>query len=324
MCGGGGPSMPPQPSPREQAEAREWEASQQAARDARAAAERKAEEAARKAEADAKWSTGRSSAFNRALDYGTSRMTSMGMDSTDPYGVGALYRSRVGANNNALQVGDDYTAAFAPTIWDDVVGEVRGGQRNKYTRAFGNEVDPYYAEERFGSTADDAILNAILGRQYDDAFSGIQTARGRGQINQAGYDRAIADLSTARSGANAELQRIGGGVLSGIQSDVNSRRQRGLDSASAWDFGDTFDVGREAGRVKSYADERMSGLEGDITNAIGGKNFFDVNTLLGRAASRAGTETAPTSFGNAGSAGNAGMGALANALSGKKREEGVF
>jgi hypothetical protein len=107
------------------------------------------------------------------------------------------------------------------------------------------------------------------------------------------YDRALRDLQTGRATANTDLQGIGRGVLEDITGDINTRRQGSLDQASAWDFGGTYDPGREAGRIRDYASERQAGLEGDIRGAVGGREFFDVNSLLGKAASRVGNASTP-------------------------------
>ena len=52
---------------------------------------------------------------------------------------------------------------------------------------------------------------------------------------------------------------------------------------------------QEASRIRSYADERGSQLEGDIRGAVGGKEFFDINSLLGKAKARVGSASAPGS-----------------------------
>jgi hypothetical protein len=295
MCGGSPPPMPAQPTPQEEASAREWEAAQADARARRAAEERKAEEAAKRADDVRKWTSGKGTAYSQALDYGRQRMTGMGLDPADPYGLDQMYRQRIDAANLGLQELDDYSAAFSPSQFDTVYGEVRGGARNKLKKEFDTQLDPYYAEDRFGSTADDAILSMILGSQYDDARTDIGTARDRGQINQSVYDRALRDLDTRKSGANSELQGLGGGVLSSIIDDLNRRRGDVGNKINAFELSDTLDLGRESGRIRSRADERFSGLEGDIRTAVGDKQFFDTSGLIGKAAARVGTNTAPTS-----------------------------
>jgi len=297
--GGGGYVPPPQPSPRELAEARDWEARQEYEREQRRADALKEQQRIEKEASDAAWNSSKGAAYTGALTGGTSRLKSLGIEAGDPYGVYADFTNRLNTANASLQPGADYSSAFAPTILDEILGGARSGQRNKYKTAFEGQIDPYYAEDRFGSTADDAILNAILEDQYGTAAADLAAARDRGQASNIVYDRALKDLSTARATANTDLQNIGGGVLSDIVGDIGSRRQSALDSAAAWDFGSTYDPSREADRIRSYADERGAGLEGAIRGAVGGREFFDVNSLLGKASARAGNQTTPTTTGSA-------------------------
>lgn len=294
--GGGGYVPPPQPSPMEQAQARDWEAAQEAARQEHADQIRQQQADAAKAAADAAWQSGRGTAYNAALSSGMNRLRGMGIDSGDPYGVYNEFTGRLNQANAGLTTGADYSSAFAPTILDEILGSARTGQRNKYRSSFNTALDPYYAEDTFGSTADDAILASILNSQYGDALSDLDSARARGQATQSVYDRAVRDLGTAKTTANSTLQGIGGGVLSGIVGDINTRRQGALDRAAEWDFGTTYDPTQEANRIRNYAGERQAGLEGAVRGAVGDQQLFDINSILGNARARAGT-TAPTTTG---------------------------
>ena len=64
---------------------------------------------------------------------------------------------------------------------------------------FGSQINPYYAEDAFGSTRDDAILQSILDTQYGDALADLQSARDRGQATSSVYDRALRELDTGKS-----------------------------------------------------------------------------------------------------------------------------
>lgn len=295
--GGGGYVPPPQPSPMEQAQAREWEAAQEFEREQRRAAEDRAREDRAKEAKDLAWQSSRGAAYQGALSSGTDRLRSMGIEAGDPYGVYSQFTNRINTANQSLQPGADYSSAFAPTILDEILGGARSTQRNKYKTAFNAQVSPYYAEEQFGSTRDDPILASILNQQYEDALADLDAAKARGQANQSVYDRALRDLGTAKTTANTELQGIGGGVLSGISDAINKRRQTALDTAAGWDFGTDFDPTLEGSRIQKYAQERGNTLEGDIRSAIGDKQFFDVNSLLGKAQARVGNQTTPTTTG---------------------------
>jgi hypothetical protein len=225
-------------------------------------------------------------------------LASLGIEPDDPYGVTSQYNNRINTANASLTPGSDYSSAFSPTVLDDVLSSARSGQRNKYNTAFNTQVSPYYAEDMFNSKADDPILSSILDQQYNDTLTQLQAARDRGGASSNVYDRAVNDLGTAKFTANSDLQNIGKGILQTDIGDVNQRRQTSLDSAANWDFGSVYDPTQEANRVKSFATDEFGNLEGDIRGAVGGKQYFDVNSLLGGASAKVGNQTTPTTSGS--------------------------
>jgi len=293
--GGGGYVPPPQPTPKEQAEAREWEAQQEFAREEKRQAAIDAKAKTDKDAADAAWMSGKNAAYQGAQSSARNRLNSLGIQAGDDYGLYSSIMGKYDTANNSLQTGADYSGAFSPNVYEEEIGSARSGQRNKYATAFGQQINPYYAEDTFGSTADDAILSSILDTQYGDALADLQSARDRGQATSSVYERALRDLDTGRATANTELQGMGRGVLEDIVGDINTRRQGSLDNAAAWDFGSTYDPTAEANRIRNYASERQSQLEGDVRGAVGGKQFFDINSLLGKAKARVGSASAPGS-----------------------------
>ena len=297
--GGGGYVPPPTPTPQEQAAARDWEAQQEFEREQRRQEVTDRAAAAKKEADDAAWGASKGAAYNAALQGGTSKLRSLGIDANDPYGAYSDFTGRINQANANLQQGGDYASAFSPTIIDEVLGNARGTQRNKYKTSFNSALPQYYGEDTFGDTSDDAILASILDTQYGDALTDLQAARDRGQANTSVYDRAMRDLGTAKSTANTELQNTGRGVREKIIGDIGTRRTGALDNAANWDFGSTFDPTGEANRIKSYGSDRLSGLEGELRGAVGGKEFFDVNSLLGKANARVGNQTTGTSGTNA-------------------------
>jgi hypothetical protein len=322
--GGGGYMPPPQPTAQEQAAARDWEAQQEFKReqtrqdaiDARAKIDKDAKDAA--------WQSSRGAAYTGAQNAARSRLNALGIQAGDKYGLYSDIMGKYDTANAGLQLGGDYASAFSPNIAEEAIGSARTGQRNQYSTQFGQQINPYFAEDQFGSTRDDAILQSILDTQYGDALADLQSARDRGQATSSVYDRAMRELDTGKATANTELQGIGRGVLEDIVGDINTRRQGSLDSAAAWDFGSTYDPTQEAGRIRSYADERGSQLEGDIRGAVGGKEFFDINSLLGKAKARVGSASAPGSD----SGSNALLDTFANeatrANTNIKANEGIF
>jgi hypothetical protein len=292
--GGGGYQPPPQPTPKEQAEARDWEAQQDFDREQKRQDAIDAKAKIDKEAADAAWLSSKNAAYSGAKNNATSRLNALGIEAGDPYGVWSQVNNRYDTANSALQTGGDYSGAFSSSLVDEILGSARTGQRNKYNTQFSSAITPYYAEDTFGSTADDAILASILDQQYSDALGDLTASRDRGATNQATYNRALRDLDSAKYTANTDLQNIGRGVLEDISGDINSRRQTALDTAANWDFGSVYDPTQEADRIRNYAGERKSGLEGEIRGAVGGREFFDINSLLGKAAAKVGNQSTGT------------------------------
>lgn len=321
--GGGGYIPPPQPSPQEQAAARDWEAQQEFEREQRRQEAIDAQKAQEKAAADAAWQSGKGAAYNAARSSGINRLNSLGIGAGDPYGVYSQWSGALDQANQGLTVGADYSSAFSPTMLDEVLGSARTTQRNKYTNQYNTLLPDYYAEDRFGATSDDAILSSILDQQYNDALADLQAARGRGQATQSVYDRALRDLGTGKSTANTDLQNIGRGVRQSDIENVNKRRTSSLGNIANWDFGTTYDPTAETGRVRSYADELGSTLEGDIRGAVGSREFFDINSLLGKAQARIGNQTTPTTTGTAALQDTFANEATRNAAN-AKANEGIF
>lgn len=322
---GGGTPAPAPPDPMADARARDWEAQQEFDRQQRQAASDKQAADEAKAASDAAWTSSKGSAYNAALNAGLGRLNSLGIQSGDPYGVTGQWEDQLNAANAGLTTGADYSSAFSPTILDTVLGNARTSQRNKYSTQFNTDYSPYAAEDQFNSGSDDAILNSILGKQFTQAQADLQAAQGRGQVNSAVYNRALSDLDTTKGTALSDLQNIGRGVRETDIANINKRRQGSLDTAAGWDFGSTYDPQAEANRVSGYAGDLYSGLEGDITGAVGGKQYFDVNSLLGNAAARVGNATTPVTGGGSGSGlFDTFQNQAAKDAAGSKSNEGIF
>jgi hypothetical protein len=292
--GGGGYQPPPQPTAKEQAEARDWEAQQEETRQEHRQEISDEKEARAKEAADTAWMSGKNAAYQGALTGGTSRLRGLGLESGDDFGVYDQFTNRINTANQSLATGADYSGAFSPSILDELLGSAKTGQRNKYSTAFGSQITPYFAEEQFGGTSDDAILGSILDTQYGDAMADLQASRARGSTNEATYNRALRDLERGKATANTDLQNIGRGVRESISGDIGTRRQAALDAAANWDFGTSYDPTGEANRIRKYAEERKGGLEGELRGAVGGKEFFDINSLLGKAAAKVGNQSTGT------------------------------
>lgn len=297
----GGSAMPPQPSPREQAEAREWEAQQQWQREEQRRAQERREKEEQAAEALRKWQSGRNNAFNAAINNASSKLRARGLDTIndDPYGIMGMLKGRLEANKSALQDNEDYSLAFSPTIVDEITGDVLGLKRSKARRDFEASVGRNYAEDTFDDSADDAIIDSIIGSQFETASNDLRNALNRGQLQQSAFDRAMRDLENTRTTARREADELGRGVLSSNRNVLGRQREDALSGINSLELGDTFDVRREIDRIGGRASSLRGNLDADIRRAIGSRTFFDTNSTINRANSSLGAMGAGQAGGNA-------------------------
>lgn len=274
MCGGGG-SAPAAPDPMAQARAQIEVLKQQYDMDERqalAALERQKQQEAQDRE---QWQS----------DLGTSRANTERSirDQFSKTGLDASsYEDRIMSALDLEQSGKSYgsTPTFSTDLGKTILGDIRGSQIKDYQRAINEYAPEGFSTNAFGSTSDDAVINAILSEQFGTASDSILRARDRGTLNDAGFQYAMDNLNTQKQAAMARLQDTGGGILEGYRGGLEDVAKSARTGAGQWDFGDTFDPNFYRTQLETKQGEYGSRLEGDIRNAIGGEQFFNTNDLI--------------------------------------------
>lgn len=327
---GGSGALTQQRSPREEAEARDWEAQQQANRDKADREEREAKEAQEAADELAKWQGRRTNAYAAAENYGRQKLSSYGLDTNDQYGIWQAFVNQLTQNNNSLADNQDFSSALSNSVFDNILSDTRSSTRNKYARDFENELGSDYLDTTFANTIDDSILDAILGDQYTGAQTSLKNAMDRGQMSQSAYDRAISSLGTKKTAARGELETTGRGAISGLRSEVSTAYDNSKSKANNFDFGDTYDYKSEAQKIRDKSTDALSRLDSAVRQAVGDKQFFDANSIIQGAVAAGGASnyTGASGAGVGGSGGqNNGQSNLSAVFSDqerKKQTEGMF
>lgn len=283
-CGSGGGSPPVQMPPDPMAEAKAQMALE-AERDRIAQANKAAEDekAARKLESDtAAFNSRLSGAYQQAQGYGGQQLARLGI--SDDYGIMGAYQSEIDRLKGTVPNLDPNPGGYFNTAaaWETALGGAREGARKKLTRGYEANVPQGFETTYIPDTADDALINSIIGEQYTAADEGIRRARDRGQLNETGFNTAERALAQQRSGATARANEMGMGVLeSGRQSlrDIDKQARAGITN---WDFGDTFNADDYTGKLRSGASAFTGGLEGKLRNTFGDTNFFDTDAFIAK------------------------------------------
>lgn len=174
-------------------------------------------------------------------------------------------------------------------IADIILGNATTNQRTQYTNQVNNMFGNDFANQRVASTADDAFIDAILGEQYNPALEQIQRAFERGTVNEQGFQTAMNALNNQRTTAAANLQQTGGGLLQALRDQLSGIGNEARTAASNYQLGTTFDPTSYQTRADTIYNEGLSGLEGNLRNAIGGQQFFDIGSILNQGRTSQGT-----------------------------------
>lgn len=169
------------------------------------------------------------------------------------------------------------------TLYGETYNTLAEAQKRRYNAQLDTQLPSGFERTAFADTADDAVLDSILNSQRGTARSAVDTARSRGQLNDAGFAAALKGLDDAYTTGRSQAQEIGSGVLDRYRSALSTASSGLRDRANASSYGVNFDLAGGINDIRNRASGYASSLEGDIRSAIGERNFFDTNTLLGKA-----------------------------------------
>lgn len=225
--------------------------------------------------------------FNNARGFAQQRMGREGIP--DNYGVSDYFNTLLEREFSGLPRGSRAPESInLDTLYERAIGDTREGQRRRLSGQLDSQLGENFAVTRFGDTADDSILDSILGTQRTGAQDAITRARSRGQLNEAGLAAANRGLSEAEQRARSTLQSLGGGVLARNRDTLNNERSSLADRIRNLDLGGSIDIGGSIDAINNRANELGGRLEGDIRAAVGDTNLFDTGQLLGRAGAEQG------------------------------------
>lgn len=233
--------------------------------------------------------------LGNARSYGNTQDAQYG--GGDRYGLLGLYNSLLSGAESAIPEGEENPSSFinANDLWSQAANTQRGVYRNKYKKQERDLYDTGFETRAIADEMDDPILQSILGDQQTEARAALDRSRARGQLNDEAYGYAQSALGQQAASANNTLQGLGMGVLQRYR-DTLTNRARNLDQrVQDWDFGDDIDFNAERSGYDKDIGRFRTNLEGDVRSAIGDRELFNMDLLLGKARNKAGTSNAPTS-----------------------------
>lgn len=273
MCGGGGA---PEDKSDKVAKIEADAAREQREAEARAAEEARIRQEQEEARKLAEFETRLGSAFTTGVGSAEDYFRQRGVDP-------AQYSSNIMSEANMRRASVPQLAgevgSYFSGIGEDVYTELTDALRGRTQRSL-NEIAPEgFARGRIQDTADDEIINAILGEQRLEAENYARRLLDRGVITEGGLGAALEDIGKQANVGEFKLQELGSGILEGGRGGAIDIANRGRSRASTLDLGDTFDPYANTGtELNNFFTDFLSNL-GNRFRAQAPSDLFDVSGL---------------------------------------------
>jgi hypothetical protein len=218
-----------------------------------------------------------------ASTYGQQQLNQYG--GSDKWGLLDQYNSLLNNAKNMIPEDDPNPSSYInpQDLWSQATSSTRGLQRSKLRRDYDELFPSGFDAKALPDEMDDPILNNILGEQTTEAQSSIDRARARGQLNDEAYNTAMKLFGKSQSGARSQLQDLGMGVLQKYRDSLNTEASNFRNRVENWDFGDTVDTVAERANYNSMLNRDRGKLRTDIEAAVGDRDFYNLDALLGKA-----------------------------------------
>jgi len=261
------------------------ERARQSSLDARAAADRKAQEKKMKVDKKVAVKESKTKVRDSYLDIynqGKDKLKSLGVRGDNYNNIITRFKSNIDHKRKTLPTVVDNPGDVFNGLFDDAYNSVRGDTQahlrgdlnNKYR--LGDGVD----KSTFADTDDDKYIETILADQGKNALSDIEMAYKRGTMNDVGRAAALAEYDNQTKAGRSNANALGGGVLAGYRDDLRHNIDDVNQRIDKYDFTDNIDLGAESNRIGSTVAGHRNSMEGDILAALNGTSLYDNKALV--------------------------------------------
>lgn len=142
-----------------------------------------------------------------------------------------------------------------------------------------------WLDNYWNSGSDDELVNNFITSNYDNALTQLDRALKRGTLSQSGYDNALENLNTQKSGAYSTIGNIGQGILDNYRTAMQEKAtgyHQNLDDYSLAKYGNVSADAFKSDFDKLYSDQQGN-FEGDFNVATQDLQPFDISGIIGNA-----------------------------------------
>lgn len=215
----------------------------------------------------------------------------MGLTGLEDVGfLSPFIQEQIGLNLQDVPITEENLGTFIdPDLAETVIAGEEDRRINQMLRDIEGFAPAGFELDAFGPTADDAILEEILGERFGTAESTLQRAIDRGALLGEGVTAAQEELAGAREQAMSQLQGIGSGVLATNRMSLRDLAEQARQNVGNFRLGSGFTLDPFRRNVQQETAERQQRLGGDIRSAVAPGSLFDVEGILSRGQAAQGT-----------------------------------
>lgn len=236
----------------------------------KAAADQKAEE---KQQLES-WQGKRDATYQGVQNDTDARLSALGINN-DP-SISSAIKSALGTAYSSIPDNATNVGSYFDGVYDKVTSQQRDARRTSYGSQLNTLLPTDFEQERVGDTADDSILEAILGEQFDAASADAKRLLDRGAITQEGYNANLKNLDSQKNTGRAKLTSLGNNELNSERTKLAGIANQGRAGASSYELGQTFDPTSYSNKVNSAYDNWFKGL-GDTLKGLAPTDLFDTS-----------------------------------------------
>jgi hypothetical protein len=160
-------------------------------------------------------------------------------------------------------------------LGDKLLADLENPYRRTATEAF----DKRMPKDWVPQTADDAIIDSILGEQRTEADSFLKNMLDRGSITQQGYDAAYGDLDRQAGLGKPRLSEIGSGLINTGEANIDTEQSKLRGAYDTLKFDQPYDVEGDFSNLNKLANDFIGTLGSGIKTNLGGTKLFNTSGL---------------------------------------------
>lgn len=142
-----------------------------------------------------------------------------------------------------------------------------------------------WLDNYWNNNAADNYVNNFIDTNYNDALTQIDRALKRGTLSQSGYNNALNNLNTQKSGAQTTIGSIGQGILDDYRTALTEKAQGFGANIDNYDLSKYGQINTD-NFMNSFNDlykDQQNNFESQFNLATQGMKPFDVSGIIGDA-----------------------------------------